>query len=96
MKYDTKKKFKVQTYSRVIETETEERQLKVEVFVDLLVGCVNVSLLVAIIFRTSLVEKPVHELTSNKGQALRRDVVASSIVAMRRWFAWSDTIHGIC
>lgn len=53
------------TYSRVIETEAEERQLEVEVLVDLLVRRVNVSLQVALVFGTALVEEPVHEVASD-------------------------------
>lgn len=84
------------THSRVIEAEAKERQLEVKVLVNLLVRCVNVALQIALILGTALIEEPVHELTSEEGQALRCDDVASSIIAMSRWLTRSDAIIWIC
>lgn len=84
------------THSRVIETEAKERQLEVEVLVNLLVRRVDVALQIALVLGAALIEEPVHELAAEEGQALRCDGVASSIIAMSRWLTWSDAIIRIC
>lgn len=54
-----------ETYSGVIESETEERKLKVEVLVDLLVRSMDVTLQVTLILGPALIEEPVHKLATD-------------------------------
>jgi hypothetical protein len=68
------------TYPCVIESESKEWELKVEVLVDLRSGGVNVSLVVADILVTSLVVEPVEEVRPNLREPLGRDDVWLSIV----------------
>lgn len=58
----------VHRHPSVIETEPEERQLKIEILVDLRIGTVYVGLIVSLIVVTALVEIPVHELLSDLRQ----------------------------
>lgn len=83
-------------YPRVIEAEAEERQLEVEVLVNLLVRGVDVSLQVALILGASLIEEPVHEVRSDLCQSLCRHCVASSIVAVSWGLTGRHAIHWIC
>lgn len=54
------------THPCVVETETEERQLEIEVLMNLLVRCVNVFLQISSVrCTTALIKEPVHELTSD-------------------------------
>lgn len=84
-----------ETHPRIIEAEAEERQLEVEVLMDLLVRRVNVCLQVALVLRTSLIKEPVHELSSDLLQTGGGNCKTSPIIAVRGRLAGSNSIHGI-
>lgn len=74
------------THPGIVEPETEERQLEVEILVNLRRRRVDVLLVVAPVFGTALVEVPVHELGADLRQALLRDAEgnAARIVMLGR------------
>lgn len=79
-------------YPRIIESEAIEGKLEVEIFVNLLIRCVNVALVVASVVRASLVEEPVEEVTANETKAFWGDGVASTVVTMIWRLTWLDAI----
>lgn len=58
----------VHRHPSVIKTETEKRQLEIEILVNLRIRTVYVGLIISLIIVTALVEIPVHELLSDLRQ----------------------------
>lgn len=65
------------TYSRVIESETKERQLEVEILMQLWHRCVNIGLMVTIIVGTATIEEWVEKVPADVLQSLRGNGVSS-------------------
>jgi hypothetical protein len=84
-----------ETHSRVIETEAEERQLEVEVLMDLLIRSVDIALQISLVFRASLVKEPVHKVPADLLQTCLGNGVASSVISVRWRFTRGHTIHRI-
>lgn len=70
----------MQTYSSIIEPKSKERQLKVEILVDLRSASVNIPLVISMVFVTTPIVEPVHEIPSNLSQSLLSDDVWLAIV----------------
>lgn len=83
-------------YPCVVESKTIKRQLKVEIFVQLWIRCVNAALQVATILRSTFIEIPVQEVFPELKQSCRCYCVCSAIIMMCRRFAWLYTIIWIC
>lgn len=83
-------------YPCVVESKTIKRQLKVEIFVQLWIRCVNAALQVATILRSTFIEIPVQEVFPELKQSCRCYCVCSAIIMMSRRFAWLYTIIWIC
>lgn len=68
------------THSSVVESESKERQLKVEVLVNLRCGRVYIPLVVPKVLAPTLIVKPVHEVGPDLLKPLCCDDVRLSIV----------------
>lgn len=85
-----------QTYSRVIESKSEEWQLEIEIFVHLRIRSVDILLVIAVVITTALIEEPVEEVSSKFSQSCRTYGETLTIVSMCWWFIGCNTIHWIC
>lgn len=83
------------THSSVIKPETKEWQLEVKVLMDLWHRGMNILLVITAIAAATLIEEPIHEMTSNFSQSLRCNTVTRTIVTMRRRLIGRHTIVGI-
>lgn len=84
-------------YPGVVETESEEWQLVVEVLVQLRIGGMNVFLVVThLVIVGSLVKVPVHEVAADLLQSLRGDLVPRSIVTVRLGLFGGHAVLGVC
>lgn len=80
----------------VVESESVERQLVVEVLVELRIGGVNIPLVVtALIVIGSLVKEPVEEGASDLSQTLRSNYVALALV-VGLWLFGCHTVIWVC
>lgn len=96
-KYNNSGNSNYETHPGIVESESEERQLVVEILVQLWIGGVDVLLVVShLIVIGSLVEEPVHEVAANLGQALSGNRVPWAIIAICLGLFWCNTVLGIC
>jgi hypothetical protein len=86
------KRFSRATYSCVIESKSEEWQLEVEIFVNLLIWSVDVSLKITRILRTTFVKEPVHEITSDLSKTFVCDCVAATVISVCWRLIWCYAI----
>lgn len=82
--------------ARVVESETEERQLKVEVLVQLRHRRMDVRLVVAVVVVAALIEEPVQEVAPQLRQTCRTERIAAAVVAMAGRLGGCNTVVRIC
>lgn len=56
--------YKKKTHSCIIKTKSVKRKLKIEIFVELCIWSMNITLIVAFIAATAFIKKPIQEMTS--------------------------------